>query len=91
MGSNLPRDMGPDEMKDLYRRWLQGVWGEGNFELSPELIAEDIVDHNAYRGQPEGRRGQDWAVAMVRKAFPDLRFARTWSYPTVSSSAGGGP
>jgi predicted ester cyclase len=61
-------------MKDLYRRWLQGVWGAGRLELSRDLIAEDIVDHNPYQGQPEGRRGQDWAVAMVRKSFPDLHF-----------------
>ena len=43
-------------------------------ELGQEPIDENIVDHNPYRGQPEGRRGQDWAVAMVRKAFPDLHF-----------------
>ena len=68
------RHMGPNEMKELYRRWLQEVWGAGNLELGQELIDENIVDHNPYRGQPEGRRGQDWAVAMVRKAFPDLHF-----------------
>ena len=73
--------MGPDEMKDLYRRWLQGVWGEGNFELSPELIAEDIVDHNAYRGQPEGRRGQDWASRWSGRPSPTSASARTWLYP----------
>ena len=30
--------------------------------------------HNAYKGQPEGHAGQDWAVRMVRKSFPDLKF-----------------
>jgi hypothetical protein len=65
---------GSAEMNELYRRWLQEVWGAGNLELSQELVDENIVDHNPYPGQPEGRRGQDWAVAMVRKAFRDLRF-----------------
>ena len=52
------RHMGPNEMKELYRRWLQEVWGAGNLELGQELIDENIVDHNPYRGQPEGRRGR---------------------------------
>jgi predicted ester cyclase len=25
-------------------------------------------------GQPAGRAGHDWAAAMIRKAFPDLKF-----------------
>ena len=32
------------------------------------------IPHNAYKGQPEGHAGQDWAVRMVRKSFPDLKF-----------------
>jgi hypothetical protein len=50
--------MGPNEIKDLYRRWLLEVWGTGSLELSQELIDENIVDHNPYRGQPEGRSGR---------------------------------
>jgi hypothetical protein len=45
------QDTGPNGMKDLYRRWLQAVWGAGKLELSHELIAEDIVDHNPYTGR----------------------------------------
>jgi len=61
-------------LKDMYRRWLQDVWAEGRLEVSRELLAEDLVDHNPYPGQPEGRAGHDWAVTMVRKAFPDAAF-----------------
>ncbi|MFI5069176.1 MAG: ester cyclase, partial [Streptosporangiales bacterium] len=43
-------------------------------DVARELMAEDLVDHNPYPGQPPGRDGHDWAVAMVRRAFPDLRF-----------------
>jgi predicted ester cyclase len=37
-------------------------------------MAEDLIDHNPYPGQPAGLERHDWAVAMVRRAFPDLAF-----------------
>ncbi len=67
--------MEPDELKAMYGRWLAEVWGAGRMEASEVLLADQIVDHNPYPGQPGGRRGHDWAVTMVRKASPDLRFA----------------
>lgn len=62
------------QLTATYRRWLQEVWAEGRLEVSKELLADDLVDHNAYPGQAEGRDGHDWAVTTVRNAFPDLRF-----------------
>lgn len=53
---------------------LAEVWGEGRTDVAHELIAADLIDHNPYPGQPPGVEGHDWAVAMVRRAFPDLRF-----------------
>lgn len=67
--------MDAPELESLYRRWLTEVWGQGRTDVAAELMTEDIVDHNAYPGQPPGLDGQNWAVAMVRKAFPDLSFA----------------
>ncbi len=58
----------------MYRRWLSEVWGQGRTDVARELVAEDLVDHNPYPGQPPGLEGHNWAVAMVRRAFPDLRF-----------------
>ena len=66
--------MRAEDLKDLYRRWLTGVWGDGQFELVNQLFAAGVTDHNAYPGQPEGRAGQVWAARMVRNAFPDLTF-----------------
>lgn len=42
--------------------------------VARELIAEDLVDHNAMPGQPRGLDGQLWALTAIRKAFPDLVF-----------------
>jgi len=66
--------MDAPELESMYRRWLSEVWGQGNTDVARELMAEDVIDHNPYPGQPPGLAGHNWAVAMVRRAFPDLRF-----------------
>jgi predicted ester cyclase len=66
--------MSSDDLTTMYRRWLSEVWGAGRFDVSRELLAENLVDHNPMLGQPSGRDGHDLALSMVRKAFPDLRF-----------------
>ncbi len=62
------------ELESMYRRWLSEVWGDGRIDVASELIAADVIDHNPYPGQPPGLEGHNWAVAMVRRAVPDLRF-----------------
>jgi predicted ester cyclase len=62
------------ELQSMYRRWLSEVWGQGREDVAVDLIAADLIDHNPYPGQPPGLEGHKWAVAMVRKAFPDLCF-----------------
>jgi hypothetical protein len=47
---------------------------ESGIEVASELLAEDLVDHNPYPGQAPGLDGHNQAVAMIRRAFPDLRF-----------------
>ena len=62
------------QLESIYRRWLAEVWGQERTDVAAELIADDLIDHNPYPGQPPGLEGHNWAVAMVRKAFPDLSF-----------------
>ena len=66
--------MDAPQLESMYRRWLSEVWDRGRTDVARELLAEDIVDHNPLPGQPPGLEGHDWAVAMIRRAFPDLRF-----------------
>lgn len=62
------------DLEALYRRWLAEVWGKGDIEVARELVAGDLIDHNAMPGQPPGLEGQLWALAAIRRAFPDLAF-----------------
>jgi hypothetical protein len=82
--------MDPETLKDMYRSWLLDVWGGGRYEVADELLHVDLVDHNRYEGQPDGRAGDVWAARMVRRAFPDLRFVPTWSYRMGSTSLAAG-
>jgi predicted ester cyclase len=66
--------MDAETLKEMYLRWLLEVWGAGRYDLDDELLAENLVDHNAYEGQPAGRAGDVWAAQMIRRAFPDMRF-----------------
>lgn len=59
---------------EIYQRWLQEVWGQGDEAAARELVHEGLIDHNPLPGQPPGRDGEIWAARAVRKAFPDLRF-----------------
>ncbi len=66
--------MDPGKLKAMYLRWLIELWGQGDYALAGELIAEDLVDHNRVPGQPPGRAGDVWMATMVRTAFPDAAF-----------------
>lgn len=65
--------MDADALKAMYRRWLLEVWGQGNYSVADELIAEDLVDHNRVPGQPPGRAGDVWMAQMVARPFPTPR------------------
>ena len=50
------------------------MWGEGDEAFAAEVLADDLIDHNAVPGQPSGREGDLWAMRSIRTAFPDLHF-----------------
>ena len=66
--------MAAQALVDQYHRWIDEVWGKGDFDVSAELIADDLVDHDAPPGLPPGRAGHDLFCGMIREAFPDLHF-----------------
>jgi predicted ester cyclase len=63
--------MSSTENKAIIRRYIEEVWGKGDFAAEQELVAANIVDHNAIPGFPPGFAGHHQTVVMLRNAFPD--------------------
>jgi steroid delta-isomerase-like uncharacterized protein len=57
----------------LARRAIEEVWNRGNYEVLPELVANDILIHAA----PDDILGHDGVrhfYDSLRQAFPDIHF-----------------
>jgi steroid delta-isomerase-like uncharacterized protein len=61
-----------EENKAIARRIFE-VFNSGNLALADELIAADVVDHQAMPGMEAGLAGFKQLISMLRAGFPDLR------------------
>lgn len=66
--------MAGEEQKALYRRFVEKVINEGQFELVSEIFSADYLDHSAPPGAPGGFEGTIAVMSMFRTAFPDVHF-----------------
>ncbi len=65
--------MSTEANKTIVRRYIEDVWGKGDFEAEKEVIASNVVDHNLLPGFPSGLEGHHQFLVMLRNAFPDLQ------------------
>jgi predicted ester cyclase len=66
-----------EENKQLLRRALEEIYGQGNLELADELIHPDFVDLDlteAHPGAPTGPENVKQTVRRLRAAFGGLQF-----------------
>ncbi len=63
-----------EAMKNLYRRMVEEVVNQGNFDVVDELYHPDFVDHSAPPGAPGGVEGIKMIFGMFRTGFPDVKF-----------------
>jgi len=54
-------------------RQVLSVFNSGDLAILDELIAAGYTNHNAPPGATQGVEGRKQAVAMFRRAFPDLQ------------------
>lgn len=59
--------------KAIVRRFNEEFISRGDSAAADELLAEDILDHNALPGMPRGREGVKQFFAWLKGAFPDLQ------------------
>ncbi len=57
----------------LARRAIEEVWNRGNYEVLPELVANDILIHAA-PDDIHGHEGIRQFYDSLRQAFPDIHF-----------------
>jgi predicted ester cyclase len=66
--------MSPEQNKELVRRYIQDVWGKGDYEAERELVSPKYIDHNAGPGMQGGLTGHHTMVEGFHKAFSSLEF-----------------
>jgi hypothetical protein len=74
--------------REIGRRVLLELWGQGKFELADDLYAPDYIDHVS-RGPEPGRvarpEGIKQVVMLFRRAFPDLQYSVEKRWPSATS------
>ena len=66
--------MGKDANLAALGKFAEAV-NKGNFDLFPEAVAADCVDHDPAPGQVPGPEGYRQFFSGLREAFPDLSVA----------------
>jgi steroid delta-isomerase-like uncharacterized protein len=65
--------MGLEENEAVVQRLFDAI-SNGNLDELPQVVAPDVVDHNAVIFmQPEGSGGVREGIRMLLQGFPDLR------------------
>jgi predicted ester cyclase len=60
--------------KEVYRRMVEEVVNQGNFDVVDEIFDPAYHDHSAPPGVPGGLAGVKAIFGMFRTAFPDVKF-----------------
>jgi len=63
--------MDPQEMKDITRRWLQGIFDHGEYGLIPEMTTEDYTFSMPRPGRVS-REDLPGLIEGFRTSIPDL-------------------
>jgi steroid delta-isomerase-like uncharacterized protein len=63
--------MATDNLKELYREYIEVVWHQRNLAAMDRYFTDDTVDHAAPPGQGPGLAGLKVSFAMIQEAFPD--------------------
>ncbi len=64
--------MSAEENKALARRWVEGLFNEGNLNVADEILSPDFVLHAPF--DPRELRGPEAVkqfISAYRQAFPD--------------------
>lgn len=64
-----------EQNKNLFRRVVNEVWNDGNFDRIEEMVSDDFVIHFPRAGEEiKGPENVKQYCANLRNAFPDIHF-----------------
>lgn len=60
--------------KDIVLDYLERAWGQGDWRVAEQVVAEDVVFHDQVRegGLPPGREGLRLVMERIRTGIPDF-------------------
>ena len=58
--------------RQLVRRWVEEMCGQGRLEVADEIFSAAVVDHNPIAGQAPGVAGQKQVLEELWVGFPDF-------------------
>lgn len=67
--------MSIEQNKAVARRFIEEVWNHGRLEVADELLAPDLMTHNADRGVTKGRDAFKKFISDFRAANRGLHFS----------------
>ena len=67
--------MSESENKAVIERFLNDVLNRGKLEMADEIVGKNFVELDPLPGQKQGREGLKEIVAMLRTAFPDMKWS----------------
>ena len=65
--------MSIEENKDMFRRFVQEGFNQGNLDLVDDAFDPAFVNHDPDLGTTPDREGLKQFIGLTRGAFPDLR------------------
>ncbi len=72
-GGVIPMAKTRDANREILRKQIEDLWGNGRIDLIPDLYTDDVVDHMPVPGQAPGVAGLADVVKTFHAAIPDLK------------------
>ena len=72
--------------KELYRRWIDEAWTEGNVDVLDGMNTPDFVDHSGLPGASPDTAGMKQFIVGLHAAFSDVAFTIEGCRPPADPS-----
>jgi steroid delta-isomerase-like uncharacterized protein len=72
-GVNEEKEKTMAEGAGLIQEFYDEMLAKGNLDKLDDFVTDDVVDHEAIPGQPDGKEGVRFFVNLMRSAFSEIK------------------